>query len=391
MIDAAEGRHVRIVDVPGAFMQADMDELVHVRFEGKMVELLLEVDEELYRPYVTREKGKLVMYVELLKALYGTMKAARLFWEKLSAQLQEWGYTINDYDQCVATKMLNDKQCTVVWHVDNLKISHVDETVVNKLVDSLNGVFGKETPLTGSTGSVHEYLGMNLDFREAGYLGVDMIPYVRSLLEEAPKDMNGKSVTPAANHLFKMNDVDPVLLDEEKAALFHKITMQLAYLSQRARPDLRTAISFLSTRVQAPDRDDYKKLARVVRYLRNTVTLKFKLRMDNSAMALWWIDASFTVHPDMKGHTGCTMSLGSGSAYSSSSKQKLVTRSSTECELVGVYDRLPQVIWTAHFMEALGYPVKTRIYQDNTSTMLLEKNGRMSSTKRTKHIHLQYF
>ena len=76
-----------MLDVPGAFMQVDMDELVHVRFSGEMVDKLLEIDHELYSGYVTIERGEKVMYVELLKALYGTLRAARLFWEKLHAKL----------------------------------------------------------------------------------------------------------------------------------------------------------------------------------------------------------------------------------------------------------------------------------------------------------------
>lgn len=73
MIDAMENQEVAVFHVPGAFMQADMDELVHVRFTGKMVDLLLEIDEEMYKPCNTVERGKRVMYVELLKALYGTL------------------------------------------------------------------------------------------------------------------------------------------------------------------------------------------------------------------------------------------------------------------------------------------------------------------------------
>ena len=76
------------------------------------------------------------------------------------------------------------------------------------------------------------------------------------------------------------------------------------------------------------------------------------------------------------------MTLGSGSIYSSSTKQKLVTRSSTDCELVGVHDVLPQILWTRHFLGAQGYSIKDMVvYQDNKSTMLLENNGHMSSTK----------
>jgi hypothetical protein len=99
VIDALEGRDVAVIDVPGAFMQADMDELVHVRFTGKMVDQLLEIDHEMYGPCVVQEGNEKVMgYVELLKALYGTVRAARLFWEKLSGKLLEWGFTPNPYD-----------------------------------------------------------------------------------------------------------------------------------------------------------------------------------------------------------------------------------------------------------------------------------------------------
>jgi len=110
VIDALEGHDVAIIDVPGAFMQADMDELVHVRFTGKMLDLLIEIDADMYEPCVVMEGKERVMYVELLKALYGTVRAARLFWEKLSGKLLEWGFTPNPYDPCVMNKMIEGKQ-----------------------------------------------------------------------------------------------------------------------------------------------------------------------------------------------------------------------------------------------------------------------------------------
>jgi ribosomal protein S24E len=77
----------------------------------------------------------------------------------------------------------------------------------------------------------------------------------------------------------------------------------------------------------------------------------------------------------MKSHTGATMSLGKGSVYSTSVRQKLNTKSSTEAELVGVDDVMPQIIWTRYFLEAQGYGVReSKIYQDNQSAMLVEKN-----------------
>ena len=75
-------------------------------------------------------------------------------------------------------------------------------------------------------------------------------------------------------------------------------------------------------------------------------------------------NASFAVHHDMKSHTGATMSLGKGSVYLTLVRQKLNTKSSTEAELVGVDDVMPQVIWMRYFLEAQGsYGVReSKIY-----------------------------
>jgi hypothetical protein len=392
LIDAAEGREVAVVDIPGAFMQADMDEETFVRIDGKMAELLIDIDPDMYRPYVVHEGKGIAIYVELLKALYGTLRAARLFWEKLSKQLIAWGFKINPYDSCVANKIINGTQCTVVWHVDDLKISHKEESVVDDFIANLEHTFGRESALSKSRGQIHDYLGMILDFRIKGELGINMIPYVKMVLDAIPDNMRGIAVTPAASYLYKVNDDNPVHLDHQTAELFHSLTMQLQYLAQRGRPDILQAVSFLSSRVQKPDIDDYKKLARVMKYLQATTDLILRLSTDKTGIIKWWVDASYAVHPDMRGHTGGTMSMGQGSIYSTSTKQKLVTRSSTECELVGVHDVMPQIEWTNLFLDAQGYKVNdTILYQDNLSAMLLEKNGRASSSKRTKHIHMRYF
>jgi hypothetical protein len=145
--------------------------------------------------------------------------------------------------------------------------------------------------------------------------------------------------------------------------------------------------------VQAPDKDDYKKLRRTMQYLRGTIDLVLTLEADDLHLLKWWVDASYAVHPDMKSHTGATLvSLGKSSVYSASRRQKLNTKSSTEAELVGVDDVMDQVLWTKYFLEAQGYEVRDNtVYQDNQSTMLLEKNGRGSSSKRTRHINVRYF
>ena len=95
-----------------------------MQVDGKMAELLLKIDPELYSKYVVHDGKKSVVYVELQKALYGTLDAALLFWKNLSGKLAEWGFKWNPYNWCVVNKMIDGKQCTILWHVDDLKISH---------------------------------------------------------------------------------------------------------------------------------------------------------------------------------------------------------------------------------------------------------------------------
>ena len=101
------------------------------------MDMLTEIDSELYQPYVTYEGKSKVLYVHVLKAIYGMLKSAFLFYKKLRKDLESIGFVVNPYDPCVANRMVNGKQQTVVWHVDDLKSSHVDPKVNDKFIDWL--------------------------------------------------------------------------------------------------------------------------------------------------------------------------------------------------------------------------------------------------------------
>jgi len=120
-MDAYERRDMAFVDIPGAFMQADMVGNVHVKLEGRLAELLTKLDPKIYNEYLYSNNGKPNMYVKLKKALYGTLQAIMLFWKDLTKTLMDWGLIVNPYDRCVANKMIDGKQCTDLWHVDDIK------------------------------------------------------------------------------------------------------------------------------------------------------------------------------------------------------------------------------------------------------------------------------
>jgi hypothetical protein len=127
-------------------------------------------------------------------------------------------------------------------------------------------------------------------------------------------------------------------------------------------------------------------------YINATLHLNYTLGADNLAKLRAWVNALYAVHPDQKSHTGGIMSFGTGGFLCKSSKQKLNTKSSTEAELVGASDYLPNILWVKMFLEAQGYRLgDTYLERDNESAIKLEKNGRMSAGPRSRHINIRYF
>ena len=104
------------------------------------------------------------MYSEAKKATYGTLEAPLLFWGKLSKSLEEMGYQINEYDLCVMNKIIDNKQCTIFWHVDDLKTSHVDPDIISSFLADIDAEYGKIATMTITRGKVHKCLGMTIDY-----------------------------------------------------------------------------------------------------------------------------------------------------------------------------------------------------------------------------------
>jgi hypothetical protein len=157
---------------------------------------------------------------------------------------------------------------------------------------------------------------------------------------------------------------------------FYNLVTKTLYATKRARPDTCTAIAFLATRVRAPDKEDWNKLVHLMRYTRGTQTMPLILSANGSGIL----------------HSGGALSLGRGFLIVRSTKQNLNTRSSTDTDIVGADDFRPAICWTNYFMKAQVYGVKYNVlFQDNKSSIILEKNGKASSSNRTKNINIRYF
>ena len=97
--------------------------------------------------------------------------------------------------------------------------------------------------------------------------------------------------------------------------------------------------------MRGPNEDNWKKLLRLMQYLRNTTDMPLTLRADGTNIIKWWVDGLYAVHPDMRSQTGGTMSLGKGPIIRTSIKQKMNTKISTKTELLAADKPMPHILW----------------------------------------------
>jgi hypothetical protein len=137
--------------------------------------------------------------------------------------------------------------------------------------------------MTVSRGKVHKYLGMTLDYTVCGQVKITMFDYVNEILSvfDKAEPKGGGMKSSAAREKLK----------QDKAVEFHNLVAKALYATNRARPDNCTALAFLTTRVRAPDKDNWTKLVHLMRYIRGTHTMPMILSDNGSGILKWGVDA----------------------------------------------------------------------------------------------------
>jgi hypothetical protein len=191
LVDAQENCDGAIVDIPNAFIQTVMEnneDKVVMRIRGHMVDVLMKVAPRVYSPYVSTDKqGRKQLLVECLNAIYGMMVASLLYYHKFTRSLKSQGYVMNPYDPCVWNKMIEKKQITICFHVDNCKVSHKLARVVDKAIKWLRrdyeSIFEDGSgAMVVHQGLVHRYLGMTINYSTKGVAWILMVDYVKDIV-----------------------------------------------------------------------------------------------------------------------------------------------------------------------------------------------------------------
>ncbi|CAJ1940182.1 unnamed protein product [Cylindrotheca closterium] len=181
------------------------EDRIYMKITGMMVQILIDMAPE-YREYIVLENGKRVIYVRVLRAIYVMLQSSLRFYNQFRSDLEAKGFVFNPYDPCVANKVIDEKQQTIRFHVDDLMSSHMDPKVNDEFAKWLNmRGYGSIKECTIIRGKIHRYLGMTLDFSVKEKLKIRMDDYVKNMLEDFPIKFNkdSKQETPAGNDLLE--------------------------------------------------------------------------------------------------------------------------------------------------------------------------------------------
>jgi hypothetical protein len=380
-IAAKERKHMTKVDIAGAYLNAligDGDD-IYMELSKDVTTILVEEMPTLRR--FVEPSGKLL--AKILKAMYGLIQSAALWYDALTTFLKRIGFIPNSIDNCVLNMKHDGRNITIVLYVDDILILSTCEADVKWLIDALKREYGE---LTIESGNRLTYLGMILDIQVDGEIRMRMDGYVDNVLDSFPEYRSiRKSTTPAAMNLFKPG-TGRLLCDKDKKR-FHTTTARLLYLSKRTRPDIQLPVLYLCTRVKSPTTDDDSKLSKILGYLKMTRN-RARIISPNGDLSrlVAYADASFASHADGKGHTGLVIKWGATTLGTISRKQKIATKSSTEAELVGLTDVMCEVERAHEYMEEQGVKLDVPIvYQDNMSTITLVTKEN-SGNVRTRHL-----
>jgi hypothetical protein len=316
-------------------------------------------------------------------------EASARFHELLKKKLIEAGFVASVNDPSLFVKVMKDgSRQYVVTHVDDLML--IGKREHNQTLKAYLKSCFKKVEVDNKV-SGFDYLGLVGRLSADGSIGLSQPGYIDKIANEFGftfSDCLGSEL-PYDSHLFESSTDDNEIYEENS---FRSRLMMVAYMV-KTRPDIKLAIAYLTTRMHCPTFEDHLKLVKVVRYLIATKDLEMMIWPSNMVLHCS-ADASFGIHADRKSHSGMVLTLGAGSSpiHVSSRKQKLVSTSSTEAELIALSEATKEVVWTRNILNDLGFPqiLPTTIEQDNTSAITLAENG-SKAKGRSRSVDIKFF
>ena len=192
-IESEEQRDVAVADIKYAYLHTKIDEFLLTRLVGSQVDVMVKIDSK-FQKYVVQEGKDKVLYIMLNAGLYGTLQGALLWFKLLTSKLIDAGFKLNPCNLCVANKMINGKQCTIAFHVNDNKISHQDPAEVTEAIQILEDEFRK---MKAQRGKTHDYLGMEITYHDNKKVSINIKTYLRKAIDGFGEEGLTKVLKPA--------------------------------------------------------------------------------------------------------------------------------------------------------------------------------------------------
>lgn len=314
--------------------------------------------------------------------IYGLPDSGRAYYDAYCGHLLDNGFTRSISDPCLFFKWTSSRNRVFVW-------IHVDDTMIAATslhdIDDFKEMMRKRFDITVNE-QADQHLGVNITQLSNGAIKLTQSKLLANIFKEFPveqKRIRTKPHVPIRPNFKSSNDS---LVDRKQ--YLHLLGM-LNYLL-RSRPDISTALSFAATHSVSPTEDDFQRLLDIVKYLWETRDIGLTLHPgdpNQSLKLICYVDASYLIHQDSKGHTGYCLSFGdSGSFFAKSCKQSLVTTSSTHAEIKALYQLVVDIIFIVNLCDEIGRPLELPaiIFEDNSPAVQL--SGDISAkVKKSKH------
>lgn len=370
---ASEDLELFQLDVPQAFTQADLDEVIYMEM-----------------PEGYEEEG---MVCKLLKALYGLKQAPRQWYLLISRFLKDMlGLVATVSDPCLFYKRTRSSRYILLFlFVDDMQIA-VHKTDVAEWREMQQLL--KERFNISDLGESKYMLGMRITRdRHARIIKLDQELYITKALEKFGMTTDRSDRTPAV----KLDKDDPryqaAASMPADLKVFQEKVGTLLYASISTRPDIAFAVNKLTQKMTAPMMIDMQACDRVFRYLAGTTTLGLWFGRQQSRATTHvaaYADSDWASdHETRRSTTGWIATVNGDPVSWASKRQKVVAQSTCEAELYAEAAAINEVKWLSELLGEIGHKCEVPIvYGDNQSAQALTRNGIKS--ERTKHIAIKY-
>ena len=376
--------YVGTVDIPAAYLNANLNERVHMRLSKEITKIYVELYPEAAK-FVDPKTQTLV--VQLLKALYGLKQAALQWNEALTTLLKRHGFKSVSTDKCFMFKGEGENLIMILIHVDDLLVISKLLRDMQKLEQLLSSQFGEVKINTENP----TYLGMIIKKELDGSFVLSQPGYASQICEKFNVLKPAKS--PSTENFFTSQD-DPSKNYFSAASKFQSQLMSAGYLAFHTRPDILKEIVFLASVSQNPGPIAQQKLDRVYSFIMGTIDKGIRFSKSDKFQLHVYADAAFAVHRNGKSHSGVIVCMGEngGPIIAKSKMQSLVSLSSTEAELfalvVGIQSAGP-IAAILKELNLLKDEIPVIVHQDNQSAITIALGGEGFGGK-SRHMRVRY-